>query len=113
MGVDWLKKAKAAKAAASPKETEVQDEAFQSKHPALFAFLAQLTDDGAPRELCKIQLFADQGHWKAALHDGNTESSLFLTLGKPQDVFLALEKALTADAVEWRSWTKRGGKKRT
>ena len=110
--MDWLKKAAVAKAAVANKETEVADEVFAGKFPALFAFMAQLRDETGGRELCKLQLFADAGVWKAALHDPNTEHSLFLTLGSPPDVFKAVEKALTADCPDWRSWGKGKAKKK-
>jgi len=110
--VDWLKKAAAAKAATGPKETEVTADGFAEKFPATFAFLAASTADGKPRELCKLQVFADSGVWKAALHDPNTEHSIFCTLGSPQDVFKAVEKALTAESPDWRSWGRGKAKKR-
>lgn len=110
--MDWLKKAATAKAAMGPRETEVAVDGFAEKFPALFSFMATNTAEGKPRELCKLQLFADQGVWKAALHDPNTEHSLFCTVQTPQDVFKAVEKALTADSPDWRSWGRGKAKKR-
>lgn len=110
--MDWLKKAATARPAAANRANEVTDDAFATKHPALFAFMTASTSEGQPRELCKVQVFADAGVWKAALHDPNTEHSLFVTLGTPGDVWKALEKALTAETPEWRGWSKQTKRKK-
>lgn len=109
--MDWLKRAATAKPLAAQRDNEVSDEVFANKHPALFTFLTATTNEGKPRELCKLQVFADAGAWKAALHDPNTEHSIFVTLATPGDVYKALEKALTAESPDWRAWS-RGGKKK-
>lgn len=110
--MDWLSKAAAAKAATKAGDNEVTDDAMQGKFPALYAFMTLTTHEGKPREPCKLQVFADQGAWKAALHDPNTEHSLFVTLQAVQDVFKTMEKHLTAESPDWRSWGKGKGKKR-
>jgi len=105
MSENWLSRAASAKAAVAGSDHVVEDAEFAGKFPALFAFMSSsLGVEGLPREVCKVQVFADRGEWRAALHDGNTEHSLFVTLKKPQDAFTALEKALTAAVPDWRAW---------
>lgn len=111
MATDWLAKAAAAKALLEGREGQWDGDEFGLKHPALMAFMTQLHHDGVARELCKVTVFADQGEWRAALHDANTECSLFVTLKRPQDAFQALEKALQADRPDWRHWKTANGKK--
>lgn len=106
--VDYLSKAAKAATATASKDAEVLDEAFMKKCPALFAFMSQLKQEGKPRELCKVQVFACEGTWRAALHDTNTEHSLFVTIGTPGEAFTALEKALTKDQPDWRPWKGKG-----
>jgi len=105
MAENWLSRAASAKAVAAGGDYVVEDSDFSSRFPALYAFMsAAVGPDGAVREVCKVQVFADRGEWRAALHDPNTEHSLFVTLKKPQEAFQTLEKALTGTVVDWRGW---------
>lgn len=112
MQTDWLAKAAAARNAATTTGKAVTDEKFAAKFPALTAFMTCVEQNGVPRETSKLQLFVDDGAWKVAFHDPNTEHSLFLTLGGPEDAFKAVEKALTSERPDWRAWSKKTGKKR-
>jgi len=112
MSIDWLAKAAAARTSATSNGKIVTDEKFAAKFPALTAFMTCTEQNGTPREPSKLQLFTDDGTWKVAFHDPNTEHSLFLTLGGPEDAFKAVEKALTSERPDWRAWGKKTGKKR-
>jgi len=112
MQTDWLSKAAAARNAATQGGKAVTDEKFAAKFPAVTAFMTCTEQNGVPRETSKLQLFTDDGTWKVAFHDPNTEHSLFLTLQSPTEAFQAVEKALTAERPDWRAWSKKTGKKR-
>jgi hypothetical protein len=104
MSENWLLKAAASEAVLNG-DFHVTDDAFATRHPALFAFLASAVDpEGKPRVGCRVTIFADGGCWKATLTDPNSEHSLFVTIDRPSEAFGALDKALKADKVDWRAW---------
>jgi len=104
--LEHLKKA-ASKVNGSATEFEVAEDDFAKKYPALYCFVAANVDgEGELRERCKVQLFAESGQWKACLMDPGREASIFVTLKAPQNVWEALEKALSSDRPDWRVWRK-------
>lgn len=102
--LDLLKKS-AAKFTNQVAEFEVADADFAKKYPYLYAFLtANIGPDKKPRDRATLSFFAEGGTWKAAFNDKDSRASLFVTLGKPQDLFGAIEHALEKEQPEWRPW---------
>lgn len=102
-----LAKAKARKAASNA-DSELEDAELARRYPAVLAFLASNVDEeGKARERSKVTIFAEGGKLKASLVDVWGEQSLFVTIGKPEDAFKALEKALEVEEPDWRPWRTR------
>lgn len=77
------------------------------RFPGLSEFLgATIYPDGTDRIPGTIALFVAEGKWKAALNDRDQEMSLYVSGDSPQSVLEALEKQLTKEEADWRSWKK-------
>lgn len=82
------------------------------RHPTLVEYLScSAWDDGSERERSTLSVFIEEGRVKVCLNDREFERSLYASGDTLAGVLAALEKALAADACEWRMWKGKGKKK--
>lgn len=75
------------------------------KYPVLLSYMQDDTyEDGSKRERCKLSIFIEQGHVKAALNDPGERRSAYCTADTLADLLGVLEDGLKTDGVEWRNW---------
>lgn len=109
MNRDALKKA-TANAKGKGSDQILKDPRIEKEFPNLAAFLLLVEGPDGPREVCKVQTFASDDGWKAALVDYEGRQTLYATIERPEDAWEALEKALTKPKLDWRSWDGRKGR---
>lgn len=86
------------------------DSGWSEAHPCLCGFLTHLTyDDKSPRQTGTLTVFLDEGILKAVLKDRDQSLVLFRSARTLEDLFLALEEALSEGADDWRPdhWRKK------
>lgn len=67
-------------------------------------------DDGSPRELSTLMIFADGARWKLCLNDRDQGRVAFMTGGDPEEALTRLEDGLKTDSLDWRSVGKKNNK---
>lgn len=80
--------------------------------PALWEFLVtSVYEDGKPRQLPTLLVFYDHPLVKACLNDRDQGLSCWVSSPGLQGAFLALERGLEGDCLEWRKPGPNGKKK--
>lgn len=71
--------------------------------PALSEFLCVTEwEPGQPRVTGSLSIFTDGGVWKCCLSNRDSGEVAFLSAKDPDELLLAVEKALRADSLDWR-----------
>jgi len=87
-----------------------------ASHPALWEYLTlDSYEDGAPREVSMLLLFAEDGRFKAALQDRQEGRSLWSTAESIEGALMSLEAMLQSGMGEWRQMkggNVKGGKRK-
>jgi hypothetical protein len=79
------------------------DSALENEYPALYDFLTtSVTSDALPRKTATLMLFAEQGSFKACLHDRQDGRSFFRAAPTWDGVLEAVERALAEGTGDWR-----------
>jgi len=85
---------------------------WEKRWRTLAEFLSSCTwDDGSSREPGTLLVFAEDGVWKACLHDRTGGMQTFVSAQTPGALWDALEKGLAGDSLEWRRKKPWGGGK--
>jgi hypothetical protein len=92
--------------AAEGQELAAYDEVFAKNYPYLAELLTVQFYKGKKRQTWTLRIYAEGGHFKAALTDRQNERSCHLTIDSPERVLDDLEAALEAQKLEFRSWSK-------
>lgn len=84
-----------------------------SMYPILVEWLTlTLWEDNSTRATGTILLFAEDGSWKAALHDRDAGMSCFVSGKSPGDLLAKIELGLRETSLEWRTKTQTYGKRK-
>ena len=95
----------------APEEPSARDETASKDLPALVEWLtARKWEDGQKRETGTIMLLAEDGVWKAWLHDRDGKRSCWLSAGSLFDLAMRVDEVLRAGAGDWRP-DRTGGRK--
>lgn len=91
------------KAAAMGKGKPATDPAMEKALPAVHEFLTCLDDGtGKPRETATLNIFVQDGMWKAFLNDRHSGMSLCVSSESFQGVLGALEREIQGESPGWR-----------
>lgn len=92
---------------------ETSDPAFFKKYPALAEFLSlEAWDEQTARERGTLTLFWEEGCFKLAVNDRDSEQTTFLSKGTFLGVLESLEKGFKEDSLDWRAQKGKGAVKR-
>jgi hypothetical protein len=87
-------------------------DALAERLPSLIEFLTEPQyEDGSPRELPTLTLFAESGCLKAALNDRDGGRVAFVTAVSLEALFEALEEGLVFGNLDWRQSRSGRGRK--
>jgi hypothetical protein len=76
---------------------------WMSVHPALSEYLTlDRWEDGTERETATLLLFAEDGLWKACLHDRAEGRTAWVSSGTVTGLLERLEEGCASDDLEWR-----------
>lgn len=85
------------------------DGAFAGRWPALYEWLTLNVDQGQPLETATLLIFAEDGQWKACVHDRESSRVCFRSCDTFQGLLDAVERSLADGTADWRE---KGQKKR-
>lgn len=89
-----------------------EDPEWGERYPLLYEHLTSLTwEDGKPREVSTLLLFAEHGLWKACLNDRAEGRAVFLADQSIAGLLEALETGLRVGDLDWRIRTRQGGRR--
>lgn len=84
-----------------------------SSLPSLYSYLTDSKwEDGSPRELATLMIFAQDGRWKVCLSDKATGRVCFLSGTTIEEALLSLDEGLGTDEVDWRTAGSGQGRKK-
>lgn len=87
------------------------DPVFEKVHPNLYEMMTATTfEDGSKRQTSTLNIFVDDGCFKACLNDRAEGQVAFVTDETVQGLLGAVEEQLATGAIQWRTQT--GGRKR-
>lgn len=92
----------------------VEGGVWEKKYPALVEFMSlQEWEPGQPRLTGTLNLFIEDGQWKACVSDRDQGLIAFVSAANPEELLVALEKGLQATTLDWRRKQPygKGGKK--
>lgn len=96
------------------KSLPVRDDVFVKKYPSLMEHMTdEQWDDGSARKPSTFTVFIEQGLFKVALNDKSLERSLYMSGDSLAECLASIEKALKADAGDWRPWTVKTSRRRS
>ena len=79
------------------------DEKLYGLYPELHEFLTETSwDDGKPRKTGTLLIMADNGWWKAFVHDRDGRCGAFVTAGTVDLLMSAVEAGLAAGDLDMR-----------
>lgn len=91
------------KAASMGKGATAEDPAMAKALPAVHEFLTCLDDGtGKPRQTATLNIFVQDGVWKAFLNDRHSGMSLCVSAEGFQQVLVALENEVQSESPGWR-----------
>lgn len=100
--VSYLKRQEKVKPAAG--DTAAGDESMSLLYPATHEFLAMTVwDDGKPRQTGTVMLLAEEGLWKAWVHDRDAKRSAWISGHTVEALLALLEQGLLGATMAWRT----------
>lgn len=80
------------------------DERFSGQFPEVWHYLSDTAyDDGSPRVVATLLVFTEGPCVKVCLSDRDVARKVFVTADGFYEALEALERALVADAADWRA----------
>jgi hypothetical protein len=87
----------------SAEEPAAQDMMASRDCPALIAWLTERRwEDGTKRETGTVMVLAEDGVWKAWLHDRDGKRSCWVSSGALFDLLIRVDEMLKTGAGDWR-----------
>lgn len=81
------------------------DAELAAEMPALHEYLTAVAyADGTKRDTSTVNVFTEEGRWKAALHDKDNRRSLYCTADTFSDALQGIDAMLAEGEAPWRAW---------
>lgn len=111
---DFVKRALSKASVTTSRTHAAADEVFGSEYPALLEFLTlQRDDDGKARQTATVNIFAQDGHFKAFLNERQSGRSMCVAAKTIEELYACLEAELCSDNPGWRERMDDGTTRRT